>query len=159
VAIFGQTQGGKIVLVAHLRRVVFLALALTALLAQSHHAGAQGAEIIHESLDFSGCFPDHQFQVCVEISGKRHQIAAPNGRVITGFTETSCFTITSFGEFISQRCQTEHSASMTVDGFLTRVHDSGSMEFTDGVQTCAGHFLLQIANGELVVNETNIECI
>lgn len=145
-------------LVAFLRLVILLALALTALLSQVHGTGAQGADVAHENLDFSGCFDQSVFLVCIEISGQRHQIVTTGGRVITGFTETSCFTITSFGEFVSQECQKEHNMGMTVDGFLTLVHDSGRMEFTSNGQTCAGRFLLQIVNGEIIVDESTIEC-
>jgi hypothetical protein len=110
-------------------------------------------------LAFSGCFPNHQFEVCAEISGVRHQIVTPSGRAITGFKETSCFTITEFGTFVSQKCQTEVLTTMTVDGLLKRSHDSGSMTFTDGVQTCSGRFRSEIRNGVLVLSESLIECV
>jgi hypothetical protein len=148
-----------LVRVSHVRLVLLIALVLTALFGQIRSAGAQGADATTESLDFSGCFPDHQFEVCAEITGVRHQIVTPSGNVITGFTEFSCFTITAFGEFVSERCQTEHNAELSEDGFLMMAHDSGQMEFTDGEQTCTGRFLFEVADGELVVSESDIECI
>ncbi len=144
---------------SHVRLVLLLALVLAALAGQIRFASARGADVTHENLAFSGCFSSHQFDVCAEISGVRHQIVTPSGKVITGFTEHSCFVITSFGEFVSQRCQKEHFAGMTVDGFLTRSHDSGQMEFTDGVQTCAGRFLLRISHGALVLSDSNVVCV
>jgi hypothetical protein len=145
--------------IGHLRVLLLVTFVVTAFFCQTRLTGAQSAEVSNESLDFSGCFPDHQFEVCAEISGVRHQIVTSSGVTITGFTEFSCFTVTLFGEFVSQRCQTEHNAGMTIDGFLTSAHDSGYMEFTEGGQTCAGRFLLQIANGELIVDESDIECV
>ncbi|MFL5761443.1 MAG: hypothetical protein ACJ789_17110 [Thermomicrobiales bacterium] len=145
--------------VAYVRLLVLFALAFTALISQAQGVSAKGAAVSHESLDFSGCFPDHALLVCAEISGVRHQVVAPNGTIITGFTEFSCFTITSGGEFVSQTCQTEFNAGLTRNGFLTMVHDSGQIEFTQGGQLCSGRFLLQIANGVLIVNEMDIACV
>jgi len=133
--------------------------AVTVLVGQVHFTNAQGAEVTQDNLAFSGCFPNHQFEVCAEISGVRHQIVTQSGRAITGFKETSCFTITEFGAFVSQRCQTEMLTSISIDGFLKRSHDSGHMEFRDGVQTCSGRFRSEIKNGVLVLSESLIECV
>ena len=143
----------------HLRLAVLLGLVLTACVGQVHGVGATGADATTERLDFSGCYPVHQFEVCAEITGVRHQIVTPAGNVVTGFTEFSCFTITAFGQFVSEQCQTEHNSGLTKDGFLTLVHDSGQIEFTDGEQTCTGRFRLQVSRGELVFNETDMECV
>ena len=146
-------------IIAHLRVLLLVVFVVSAFFCQTRVTAAEGAEVSHESLDFSGCFPNHQFEVCAEISGVRHQIVTPNGMAITGFTEKSCFTVTAFGEFVSQRCQTENLTTMSVDGFLTKSHDSGYMEFTDGVQTCSDRFLVRIAHGEIVDSESDIECV
>lgn len=119
-------------------------------------ASAVGAEAVVARLDYSGCYPVHNFELCAGITGGRHQVITPAGVGVAGFTVFCCFTGSAGGELISKRWQTEHITGVTRDGSFAVIRDSGWSECSAGEQTCSGWFLLQHADGETAVDRLNV---